>query len=158
MNPFLLILTKNIFCLLYIEEETVNDFIAESIKLKFNSTTKQKIGSTIQTKKTTIERTLNLSFKEEVNGTYVYDITTSLPELQSAGSLEVLEVTYEVKTDSYTSNSDYKHIYENKMEATSAIRQYYYDLNQYGLKAANIFNNWDEIFTGVQTVLSLGLS
>lgn len=150
---------------LYIEEETVNDFIAESIKLKFNASTKQKIGSTIQTKKTTIERTLNLSFKEEVNGTYVYDITTSLPELQSAGSLEVLEVTYEVKTDSYTSNSDYKHIYENKMEhptfsyeATSAIRQYYYDLNQYGLKAANIFNNWDEIFTGVQTVLTLGLS
>ncbi|MBQ4060907.1 MAG: hypothetical protein IJD46_02650 [Bacilli bacterium] len=147
------------------ENEPLTGFIAESIKLKFNTTVRNTVGSTVKTETKTQFKTLKLSYNSTVNGAYIYDITSELPDLKTSGSVEVLQVTYEVQTENYTSDGDYKHIYENRMEhptfsyeSANAIRIYYYDLKQYGLKAANIFNNWDEIFTGVEAVLTLGIS
>ena len=147
------------------ENEPLTGFEAETIKLKFNTTTRNVVGSTVTTNTKSEIKTLNLSFNSKVNDAYIYDITSPLPDLKTSGSVEVLQVTYEVVTENYTSNENYRHIYENKMEhptfsydATTAIRIYYYDLHQYGLKAANIFNNWDEIFTGIEAALTLGIS
>ena len=83
--------------------ESINDFIAEKVVLGIET------ADSLNTSTTSESLEFSLTFKEKVNDLYVYTINDfkDLDYFQYNGSILVEKVTYEIKTDNYTSSKDY---------------------------------------------------